>query len=296
MNWKLKCLSSHILVKLPKSDFIYDFIQKRTPGRWQRDVFATLATSNNYIEHLEAFKTHYGNIHNATYFEFGVARDLFSVLLNYCYGIPRQLAIDLRPLARKNLVNHAIRQLRTVRHPGFVRTTEREVGSDVAADLMSFYGIEYRAPSDARAVKMPDGSTDIIATTNTFEHIPPNEIKEILTECHRLCHQRSVIRMDIDYSDHYSHRDKDITPYNFLQFSEKEWKYLDMQHYYTNRLRHSDYRTLFEQTGFRIIDEFSETPPDAIERIASIKLAVQYKDYQLADLVKTRGVFVAVKK
>jgi hypothetical protein len=296
MNWQLKCLSSHILATLPKSDAIYDFIQKHLTKKWYRNVTHTLEVPNYYTGHLEAFKLHFGDISNARYFEFGVARDLFSVLLNYCYGISQQLAVDLRPLARQELVNHIIDQLRNFQHPGFVRTTTREIGPDIFADLKSFYGIDYRAPSDARTVGMPDGSIDLIATTNTFEHIPPNALAEILTECHRLCHDRSVVRMDIDYKDHYAYADRRITPYNFLRFSDRQWGYLNMQHYYTNRLRHSDYRLLFQQAGFRIVEESSETPADARQQIGTIKLASKYQEYEVDDLIKTRGIFMVTKQ
>lgn len=296
MNWKLKCLTSHVLASLPQTDLVYDLIQKHLTKRWYRSVSDTISGPNIYTEHINNFHAHYGDISKATYFEFGVARDVFSALLNYCFGIPQQLAVDLRPLARPELINHIIRQLRNYRHPGFVRTTEREIGLDFVADLKLYYGIDYRAPSDARAVEMPDGSVDLIASTSTLEHIPKGDIAEILLECFRLCNNRSVISMQIDYSDHYSHVDKRITPYNFLQFSDKQWKYLNIKHYYTNRLRHSDYRALFQQAGFRIIDESSVTPLDAHKLIASIKLSDHYKDYQVDDLIKTSGFFVAMKQ
>jgi len=296
MNWKLKCLTSHILAALPKSDLVYDLIQKHLTRKWYRNVSDTMSVPNNYTEHINTFRTHYGDISQATYFEFGVARDIFSALLNYCFGMSRQLAVDLRPLARRELINNLIRQLRDLRHPGFVRTPVREIGPDFVSDLKSFYGIDYRAPSDARAVNMPDGSVDLIASTSTLEHIPKNDIAEILKECHRLCNNQSVVSMEIDYTDHYSHVDGHITPYNFLQFSDKQWEYLNIKHYYTNRLRHSDHLALFDQAGFRIISERSMTPPNGKALIQSIKLADKYKKYEVDDLIKTHGFIVAMKK
>jgi hypothetical protein len=296
MNWKLKCFSSRVLAALPQTNAIYDLLQKHVTKRWYRNVFHTMAVSNNYTRHLEAFQHHYGDLSRASYFEFGVARDLFSVLLNYCYGIPQQLAVDLRPLARRELINHMIRQLAELRHPAFVRIPERELGPDFVADLKAFYGIDYQAPADARDVKKPSGSIDLIATTNTFEHIPPRDIATILTECHRLCHDRSVVRMDTDYIDHYAYADPTISPYNFLQFTEEQWERYNMRHYYVNRLRHSDHRALFLQAGFHIVEESSETPENGREMLATIKLAPQYQGYDVEDLIKTRGVFVLRKQ
>lgn len=292
MNWKLKCVASHILAKLPYSDDVYDMVQKHLTGRWTRNVEKYLDGPNPYLEHLEAFEAHYGDVTEATYFEFGVARDLFSNLLNYCCGLSSQIGVGLRPLARPELVNHAIEGLQKIRREEFTRVPDRLVGEDFLEELKDWYGIDYRAPCDASKTDLPDGSIDLVASTSTLEHIPPDSIREILTECRRLCTERSVLSMEIDYSDHYSHRDKSITPYNFLRFPESKWRHINMPHYYVNRLRHGDHRKLFEEAGFRVISERAVVPPDAEEMLDSIELAEKYRDHPREDLLKTRGVFV----
>ena len=40
-------------------------------------------------------------------------------------------------------------------------------------DLLLRYGIEYRAPCDARAMDLANRSIATVASTNTLEHIPP---------------------------------------------------------------------------------------------------------------------------
>jgi hypothetical protein len=137
-----------------------------------------------------------------------------------------------------------------------------------------------------------DGTIDLIASTSTLEHIPPNAVRAILRECRRLCHERSILSMQIDYSDHYSHRDPTITPYNFLKFPERKWRHINMPHYYVNRLRHSDHATLFEEAGFRIISERSTIPPNAEQMLKSVKLAPEFQGYSHDDLMKVRGYFV----
>jgi hypothetical protein len=295
MNWKVKCASSYLLSNVPLSMPIYNALQKHFTGRWTRNVGQTMAVPNNYTMHIEAFRRHWGDIESAAYFEFGVARDLFSTLVNYCCGMSRQLAVDLNPLATSELINDTIRQLRAVSNPHMIRHPEHDLGPDFKADLLKHYGIDYHAPQDARNVNMPDGSIDLIASTSTFEHVPEAMLREILAESYRLCHEGSIVSHEITYGDHYSHTDKSITPYNFLQFSEQTWERLYMRHYYQNRLRHNDIRRMIVEAGFTILEETPMMFDNAEEMLASVRLAKPFDTYPKSDLLATRGHFVARK-
>ena len=295
MNWKVKCASSYILSKMPNSIGMYNAIQKHLTKRWHRDVNLTLSKPNNYTMHLDAFRKHYGDFKSAQYYEFGVARDLFSNLVNYCCGMERQLAIDLNPLATAELVNDTCGQLSFSSNAQIVRQPSNKLGSDFRRDLLEYYGIDYRAPSDARTVALADGTVDLIATTSTFEHIPEDMLREILAECFRLCHKGSIMSHEIDYSDHYSHRDKSITPYNFLSFSDRTWDLVHMRHYYQNRLRHNDIRRLLLEAGFTIVEEKTTLPENAEMKLSSIQLDEKFQTYPRADLLATKGHFVVTK-
>lgn len=58
----------------------------------------------------------------------------------------------------------------------------------------------------------------------------------------------------IDYSDHFSHSDKSITPVNFLKFSAAEWDRISGNRYmYMNRLRHDDFLDMFKSANHCIL-------------------------------------------
>jgi predicted SAM-dependent methyltransferase len=295
MNWKAKCAASFVLSKLPQSMLIYNTVQKHMTKRWRREVAHTMAGPNNYTMHLDAFLRHWGDVSSARYYEFGVARDLFSNLFNYCAGMESQLAVDLNPLATAELVNDSCGQLREVESHYMTRKPTKDLGVDFRNDLRQFYGIDYQAPADARHVELPDGSVDLIASTSTFEHIPEEMLREILSECHRLCHKGSIMSHEIDYSDHYSHSDKSITPYNFLQFSERTWDRIHMRHYYQNRLRHNDIRRLILEAGFTILEEKTIIPDNAETLISRVPLAEKFRSFPKKDLLATKGHFICTK-
>ena len=78
--------------------------------------------------------------------------------------------------------------------------------------------------------------------------------------------------MLIDYSDHYSHTDKNIGNLNFLQFSESEWKKFNTPMLYQNRLRHQDYRNFFKSYGYKLTEikgNYGEYPKKISENFDS---------------------------
>src|SRR5262249_35096564 len=146
-------------------------------------------------------------------------------------------------------VNGAIRHLQRDPPEGAIRTPAALLpeGPGFDRSLETIYGIRYRAPSDARDTGLPAGSVDLVATTSTLEHIPPPDLRAILKETRRLCHRRSVASHVIDYSDHFAHGDGRISVYNFLRYRSEEWARFNTSFHYQNRLRHRDFRPLFEE-------------------------------------------------
>jgi hypothetical protein len=67
-----------------------------------------------------------------------------------------------------------------IRSKGPHRVHSRPLGSDLKGGLLRHYGINYLAPTDARAITLAPGSVDMIETTNTLEHIPKDVIADIM--------------------------------------------------------------------------------------------------------------------
>jgi SAM-dependent methyltransferase len=294
MHWKLKWLFSLLLSLVPFSIPIYNVIQRSITKRWRRNVEQTLGPQSIYLQHVNTYKSIRQITNYTKYFEYGVARDLFSNLVNYSFGIKHQLAIDLQPLASIGLVNDVIRQLAELSDSVLPLTIKPTPMRDFS-DLRNIYGIDYRAPADARSLSVPDESIDWIATTSTLEHIPVNDIRAIHRECYRILKNGGLMTHQIDYSDHYSHGNKNVSRYMFLTFSDDEWNWWHMRHYYTNRLRHSDHRALLVDAGFKILEERIYRPQDAHEKIKGVELDKKYLSYSLDDLTITNGFFVCVK-
>jgi hypothetical protein len=292
MDWRLKCAGLHLMGLPPFGRHLHYVAQRYVTRSIPRNIDTSLPWA---LTHLQAFRAHYGELTVANYFEFGAGWDLFMNLFLYVCGIQHQLAVDLRPYARRHLINHVIRQLSGAEIPGRVDVALTELDNNWIDSLKRLYGITYLTPCDARSLHIPDGTTDLISSTNTLEHIPERDLGMILRECSRICHRDSVVSMIIDYGDHYSYSDHTITPYNYLRFSEARWRVLNPKIHYQNRLRHSDYRRLFEDAGFRVVEETCSAPSDGATVLTNLPLHERFRSYDRTDLAKLVGHFVLRK-
>ena len=178
-------------------------------------------------------------------FEFGAGKTLAQNIYLSEF-VSRQIVVDLNFMLDLQLCE-ATRSNLVANH--LIKSGERIFATK---DLLN-YGIEYEAPSDASDTNLNDNSIDICISTATLEHIPVEEIGNILVELHRIIKLGGIVSAVIDYSDHYWHTDRSISPLNFLKYSENEWSRYNHSCHYQNRLRHADYIRIFMNNGFELI-------------------------------------------
>lgn len=148
---------------------------------------------------------------------------------------------------------------------------------------------------DARKLSLGNNSIDLINSNNTFEHIYPELLIPILKEFRRVVKkQGGIMSHFIDMSDHFAHFDKSITIYNFLQFSDKQWKWIDNSIQPQSRIRIYDYKQIFADLKIPITEE--SLREGNIEELKSIKIANKYLNKQLNEIAISHCHFVSDMK
>jgi SAM-dependent methyltransferase len=218
--------------------------------------------------HLEAVERHApGPLDQLRFFEFGAGWDLATPLAMASLGVRHQLLFDRYPVARWNLIQHAVADLRS-RGLDLPEVTPGRAQGDYLASI----GIEYVAPGDARATGLPDGSIDVAVSTSVLEHVDEPDIRAICRELRRILSTGGICSFAIDYHDHYAGSDSSIDGLNFLRYDDAEWRHWNCALQNQNRLRHLDFVALFEDAGFELaVVEPVEDPafpaePDVAER------------------------------
>ena len=113
----------------------------------------------------------------------------------------------------------------------------------------------YRAPDDFRYSGLPDASADIVYSNLVLEHISPEILTGVLRECRRILKPGGVMWHNVDFTDHYSHTFKSLSPMNFLRYSRGLWDFASNDILYMNRMRRIDYVRAFNAAGFSVTKE-----------------------------------------
>lgn len=275
MDWRLKCLAFHLLARAPFGRAAYGLLQRFVTRRYFKQV--TPEVLDAYGFHVQNF----GRLPSGSVaLEFGAGRNLLAPLLLSHTGAARVYAYDIDRLATVEQINNVIAQLRVL-IPG-----EWPAISSLD-DLSTLYRIDYHAPADARQTGLPDGSVDFIYSTSTLEHIAPDDIHAILTECKRISSSTAMMSFIIDYHDHYASFDRRITPWNFYRYSDTAWRKFNPGQHFQNRLRHCDHQNIFADLGLSaMIDKrvlFTDEPTAVCET---------FSHYAHEDLVAKNGLFL----
>ncbi len=146
---------------------------------------------------------------------------------------------------------------------------------------------------DARKLSLPNDLVDLVNSNNTFEHIYPEILIPILEEFKRVVKkQQGVMSHAIDMSDHFAHFDKTISIYNFLRFTEKQWRWIDNSIQPQNRLRFSSYQKIFSDLKIPISAQTFR--PGNIAEVAQTPMAKPFSDMRVEDVAISHCSFVTV--
>lgn len=302
MNWKAKAKLQKMLDALPGSAAINYFFQRYVARNLPvgKDLFMEKVNDAHlHFKHFLEFGPQQP-IEETRAYEFGAGWDLIGPLTYYFLGIRNQKVIDLKPHVRFELIGNSLKRFIEYA-PGLEKRFDLDpddLGNQAQQvknieQLKRHFGIDYRAPSDAGKTGMSGQSFDLITSTNTFEHIPANEIPLILDECRRLLQPEGALCCRIDYQDHYAYFDSHISLYNFLQFSDEEWKAYNHSVQFQNRLRHGDYLQLFKQAGLQVVHQVAYRVEDADRAVlANLSLAPKFENRSETDLMTRWCCFV----
>ncbi len=273
MDWRLKALAFRAL-ELPGGDQAHFFLQRRITKNWPRRA-VTLDALAGIARQVTLDYAKYVGGTPASALEIGAGRDLAVPLALRKLGVGKVIAVDLGRLAKIDLIQHAARRL-----------LDGSVDIQDWDDLERF-GIAYRAP---HRVASRDDKVDCSCSNEVLEHVPLDQLVELLAALRSVT--TGITVHSIDYSDHYARSDGGLSRFNFLRYSDEEWRRYNPPRQYVNRLRHGDYLKLFREAGFKIVYEASTpgNPPDKIVR----NLATQFKGYQYDDLFALKGRIVAI--
>ncbi|MBK9334521.1 MAG: methyltransferase domain-containing protein [Ignavibacteria bacterium] len=304
MNFLYKAKLQMLLSAMPKGENINYFFQKYI-SKSLPIPDDELATKINTVKmHLDKYLLYSENkdLSKVSYYEFGSGYDLVIPLTMRQMGISNLTCIDIRELVFPDLINDTIIRLRKHYSESdseniFDKDIPEITQKNYKDILYKYFNIKYFAPLDARKTGLETDSIDFILSNATFEHIPVNSISDILKECYRILKKGGIMSNAIDYRDHWSFFDNSISVYNYLQYSENEWKKVNPSLMYQNRLRHRDYIEFIKSAGFEIMYEKKDLPENNdLESFKLQNINELYKEKYTIDELTVKSSLLVLKK
>lgn len=298
MNFKYKSLLQRIFSNLPQGEIfnylIQKYVTKRLPGSNDYFLERVQIAYNHYLK-FEKYHSLEENSHK--YYEFGAGWDLISPISIALMGF-EVTCIDIRKLIFNQLIADTLTKFKNNygNLPFAIKNIDLKDQRHPLNYLKQRYNFTYAAPLNARETKFEANYFDFASSTVTLEHIPERDILSILNETYRILKQGGILSLTIDYRNHWAYFDQGISIYNFLTFSDREWKKFTPSLHYQNRLRHIDYLNIISKTDFKIIEVVPEFATEAeIEILKDLNLNERYSHYSINDL-STRASQIVLKK
>jgi SAM-dependent methyltransferase len=277
INWRLKSLIYWFLYFIFFKKILF-FIQKKITKR----AYSSLGVM------LYAYKLHYNSLKkykSKKIFEFGAGKSLEqNIYLTFKFNNRiNQTVIDIDKMIDFNLLNFAKNQLQKKIKLSFKTKNIRNL-----EDLKNILNIKYYAPINIIDFNEKE-KFDAIISTNVIEHISKKHFEIILEKLRKIVKKNGILSFLIDYSDHYSHTDKNISSTNFMKYSEVEFKKYNTPLLFQNRLRHYDYIDIFKNKKFKIL-KIIKGPKGEMQNTVSDEFKKNHKD-----LFVTWGYFLLKK-
>ena len=303
-KWILKAIVQKTISYLPYSQRINYFFQKYvTKGVQLSDAYFEdrLGHAKTHIEAWEQFS---GGRPLQSTLELGAGWYPVVPIALYLYGAETIRTADITLLSDAGHLRTTISKFLEYAERGRLTTwlsfrpdrleqLRALVAGDKPADfetLARTLHIEYLI-QDARHLPLPDGSIDLVHSNNTFEHIYPDILIDLLREFKRVVRPGGVQSHFIDLSDHFAHFDTSITIYHFLRFSPAAWRWIDNSIQPLNRLRITDYRRLYREAGIAVDKEVLR--PGSVEELRKGAIDALFLVNTEAENAVSHGHFVS---
>lgn len=266
MNYLIKSLIQNSISFLPNSisNEIYFFVQRKF-GNLKNycpiDQFKAAIKIKNILLKNHRF------IYSSKFLEIGSGRCPTTSICLWLLGASEITTIDINRYFRREIFKEFIKWLKDNKvnfindYPEISRSKINNLldidftneDLQILNDLNDL-GIKYLAPCDASSLTIENEYFDYHISYNVLEHIKPLDIEKIFLESKRILKKDGLLIHNIDYSDHFSHSDPNISSINFLKFDPWIFNIIaGNQYMYMNRLRDDELLFIFKKLNLKII-------------------------------------------
>lgn len=267
MNYIAKALIQNTLSILPHKlgNKIYYFIQKKFGSLRRLNHKKRLFVSNKIFELAQHnnFDTR-----NKSFLEIGTGRNILLPLGLWLKGASKVVTVDLNRYFDEKVFVQSLKWI--INNQKLIARDMPDVDKNRISLIDSFLNqsdqniynfldsinISYIAPCDASDLPYKDQYFDFHISYTVLEHIDINSLQSIFEEAKRVLKNNGCLIHLIDYTDHFSHTDRNLSNISFLSYSDRKIDFLMNNRYmYMNMLRYDDFLDFFKENLYQVIYE-----------------------------------------
>ncbi|MBE9469071.1 MAG: class I SAM-dependent methyltransferase [Bacteroidetes bacterium] len=305
--WIVKAIVQKIISFLPQSQKINYFFQKHiTKGVVLTDEYFIdrLLHAQNHVDYFCMYSLIANNF-NAL--ELGTGWYPVIPIYMFLSGADKIYSVDINNLVSEENLKQTIVKYCQFYNSGELNKYIKEIDNERLKLLFDCYNRQNELNreqllnrlninfivGDARQLPLESSSLDLITSNNTFEHIYPKILTEIIKEFCRVLKMGAVMSHFIDMSDHFAHLDKKINIYNFLKFSDKRWSLIDNSVQPQNRLRIIQYQKIYHKLGIIIVKKIDRE--GNIAKLREINIDKKFQNIPDEELAVSHSLLISVK-
>lgn len=261
-DWRLKTAVHGVISVLPRSQDLNYLLQRRVTGSVELTPVKTAARLAVVTQrYVGAYQAHCGTtLDGAHVVELGTGWHPIVPIALFLHGADRVTTFDIDPLLRDREVDATITAVlaavaddggttpRPDRLERLREVAERSLGVAALREL----GIT-AVVADARQSGLDDQSVDLVVSNNVMEHVGRALIGGLYDEFARITRTGGLLSQRIDMRDHFARVDRSIGPYNYLRYSERQWRWLGSRLEHQNRLRYPEHLRLLANHGWTLV-------------------------------------------
>lgn len=294
--WQFKSAIQRLVSKLPFRFFWYGLVQEHITRSITVDNAAVerrLKVCRRHMEHLEER----GHISSFAALEIGTGWIPIIPLGLWLCGAQAVWTLDIASLIQRRRLNLCLSILQSITQQGRLSQLLPQVRSERIEELrqtppcpsalrceefLHTLGIELLV-GQKQIPRIGRESIDLVVSHEVLEYVPRTDLDELFRLIAHSIRPGAIMSHYIDLRDEYSYFDASISPFNFLRYSEQEWRRHANPMFPLNRLTLPDYRNLFQRHSVRIEHEqVCRAPPTAL---SGIKLDQQFSEVPEEDLL-----------
>jgi SAM-dependent methyltransferase len=217
--------------------------------RWQRISLFKHGAMTDPAYALDVFDRHFRRLADPrpgfVALELGPGDSVASAVIAAAHGASRTILVDVGAFARRDLGPY--RELGRFLEQRGLQAPEASAAASFE-ELLTACSATYETRGLASLREIADASVDLAWSHAVLEHVPRADLPKLATELRRILRDDGICSHCIDLKDHLN------GGLNNLRFSERLWesRLFTGSGFYTNRVRVSGLREIFERAGFTV--------------------------------------------